>query len=383
MFKRSLIAASLSVAALVSAQAMAVTGGGASLPAELYKGSADSILPANFSYAVTGSGTGKNAFLTNNSSLFGTTGTVHYAGSDSVLSGSELTTYNSNYNGTYGPLIQIPSVATSVTVPYRKDGNTTLNLTSAQLCDAFSGAKTTWGQLLGTTDSTPIRIVYRTGSSGTTELFTRHLNSICPTRFATNSTFTNARLPAGGTLPSNWVGVAATSTVVSTVKATNGSLGYVSPDAVNINSNAEVSRVNGNLPTQANVSTALGSVAPPANAADRADPSKWVPVFTNPSAGYSIVGYTNFVFGQCYKDASVSTDVRAFINKHYGGTTTNAAVAAHGFIPLTPAWKSAIVSAFYTGTSENLAIGNTNVCNTKGRPYLRDGPGVEIVDAAV
>ncbi len=37
MFKRSLIAASLSVAALVSAQAMAVTGGGASLPAELYK----------------------------------------------------------------------------------------------------------------------------------------------------------------------------------------------------------------------------------------------------------------------------------------------------------------------------------------------------------
>ncbi len=368
MFKRSLIAASLSVAALVSAQAMAVTGGGASLPAELYKGSADSILPANFSYAVTGSGTGKNAFLTNNSSLFGTTGTVHYAGSDSVLSGSELTTYNSNYNGTYGPLIQIPSVATSVTVPYRKDGNTTLNLTSAQLCDAFSGAKTTWGQLLGTTDSTPIRIVYRTGSSGTTELFTRHLNSICPTRFATNSTFTNARLPAGGTLPGNWVGVAATSTVVSTVKATNGSLGYVSPDAVNINSNAEVSRVNGNLPTQANVSTALGSVAPPANAADRADPSKWVPVFTNPSAGYSIVGYTNFVFGQCYKDASVSTDVRAFINKHYGGTTTNAAVAAHGFIPLTPAWKSAIVSAFYTGTSENLAIGNTNVCNTKGRP---------------
>ena len=117
MFKRSLIAASLSVAALVSAQAMAVTGGGASLPAELYKGSADSILPANFSYAVTGSGTGKNAFLTNNSSLFGATGTVHYAGSDSVLSSSELSTYNTNYNNTYGPLIQIPSVATSVTVP--------------------------------------------------------------------------------------------------------------------------------------------------------------------------------------------------------------------------------------------------------------------------
>ena len=155
--------------------------------------------------------------------------------------------------------------------------------------------------------------------------------------------------------------------MVSTVKATNGSLGYVSPDAVNINSNAEVSRVNGNLPTQANVSTALGSVAPPANAADRADPSKWVPVFTNPSAGYPSSVTPTSSSASATRDASVSTDVRAFINKHYGGTTTNAAVAAHGFIPLTPAWKSAIVSAFYTGTSENLAIGNTNVCNTKGR----------------
>ncbi|HBO3685325.1 TPA: substrate-binding domain-containing protein [Pseudomonas aeruginosa] len=368
MFKRSLIAASLSVAALVSAQAMAVTGGGASLPAELYKGSADSILPANFSYAVTGSGKGKLAFLTNDSSQFGTTGTVHYAGSDSILSSSELSTYNTNYNGTYGPLIQIPSVATSVTVPYKKSGITNLNLTSAQLCNVFAGTTKTWGALLGTSDTTPIRVIYRSTSSGTTELFTRHLNSVCSDKFATSSTFTSARLPVNGALPSNWVGVAETADVLSNLDAVDGSIGYVSPDVVNVSDNARVSRVNNNLPTAANVQTALGSVAPPATAADRANPSKWVPVFANPTAGYSIVGYTNFVFGQCYKDASVSTDVRAFINKHYGGTTTNAAVAAHGFIPLTSAWKSAIVSAFYTGTSENLAIGNTNVCNTKGRP---------------
>ncbi|HBP5609347.1 TPA: protein disulfide reductase [Pseudomonas aeruginosa] len=368
MYKRSLIAASLSVAALVSAQAMAVTGGGASLPAELYKGSADSILPANFSYAVTGSGTGKNAFLTNNSSLFGTTGTVHYAGSDSILSTSELNTYNTNYNNTYGPLIQIPSVATSVTVPYKKSGITNLNLTSAQLCDAFSGAKSTWGQLLGTSDNTPIRIVYRSTSSGTSELFTRHLNAVCPTKFATNSTFTAARLPANGALPSHWVGVAETANVLPAVDAADGSIGYVSPDVVNVGDNARIARVNNNLPSVLNVQAALGSVAPPATTADRKDPSKWVPVFANPTAGYSIVGYTNFVFGQCYKVASVSTDVRAFINKHYGGTTTNAAVGAHGFIPLPTTWKNAIISAFYTGTSENLAIGNTNVCNTKGRP---------------
>ena len=48
MFKRTLIAASTDRRRSGSAQAMAVTGGGATLPAALYKGSADSILPANF-----------------------------------------------------------------------------------------------------------------------------------------------------------------------------------------------------------------------------------------------------------------------------------------------------------------------------------------------
>lgn len=57
----ALVATAL-LATVGAASAQTVTGGGASLPADLYKGSADSILPANFTYAVTGSGTGKKAF---------------------------------------------------------------------------------------------------------------------------------------------------------------------------------------------------------------------------------------------------------------------------------------------------------------------------------
>ncbi|MEE1920822.1 substrate-binding domain-containing protein [Pseudomonas sp. 148P] len=368
MFKRTLLAASLGLAALASAQAMAVTGGGASLPADLYKSTVDGILPSNFSYAVTGSGTGKSAFLTNNSALFSTTGTVHFAGSDSILSGTELTNYNNNFSASYGPLIQVPSVATSVTIPYKKAGNTTLNLTSQQLCDAFSGAKTTWGALLNTTDSTPIRIVYRNVSSGTSELLTRHLNSVCSSQFGVSSTFTSARL-AGGTLPSNWVGVAETADVVGQVNAVDGSIGYVSPDMVNIDSNAEVAQVNGKLPTRALVTQALASSAVPADAVKN-NPAQWVPVFTNPAAGYPIVGYTNFIFGQCYKDANVAADVRAFITKHWGGNTTATAVRDHGFIALTSGWKTAVHDTFVSNTSGlNLDINNANVCNASvGRP---------------
>ena len=386
MFKRSLIAASLSVAALVSAQAMAVTGGGASLPAELYKGSADSILPANFSYAVTGSGTGKNAFLTNNSSLFGTTGTVHYAGSDSVLSGSELTTYNSNYNGTYGPLIQIPSVATSVTVPYRKDGNTTLNLTSAQLCDAFSGAKTTWGQLLGTTDSTPIRIVYRTGSSGTTELFTRFLNASCSSTleggtFAITTSFGSS---FSGGLPAGAVSAQGSQAVMNALNAAQGRITYMSPDfaaptLAGLDDATKVAQVRGVSPAPANVSAAIGAVTPPTTA-QRSDPNNWVPVFAAtanpndpsvrpyPTSGYPILGFTNLIFSQCYANATQTQQVRDFFTRHYGATANNdTAITNHRFVPLPASWKLAVRQSFLTSTN-NLYIGHSNVCNGIGRP---------------
>lgn len=366
MFKRTLIAASLTVAALASAQAMAVTGGGASLPAALYKGSANSILPANFSYAVTGSGIGKSAFLTNNAAQFSTTGTVHFAASDSILSASELSTYTSNFGASYGPLIQLPSVATSVAIPYKKSGQTALNLTSAQLCDALSGTATTWGALLGTADTTAIRVVYRSTSSGTTEILSRHLNSICPTKFAVNSTFTNARLPAGSALPSTWVGVANTADVATAVNAVDGSIGYVGPDGVNATSNAVVARVNGVQPTNANVTLAL-STAPVPSAP--ANPAGWAPVVPNPASGYPIVAYTNFIFGQCYKDAAVATAVRNFLTTHYSNPGNNVATVAHSFTPVPNNWKTAVTANFITNTSgNNLDINNANACNGIGRP---------------
>lgn len=371
MFKRTLIAASLTVAALASAQAMAVTGGGASLPAALYKGSANSILPANFSYAVTGSGIGKSAFLTNTPGQFGTTGVVDFAGSDSVLSTAEINTYNTNFGTAYGPLIQLPSVATSVVIPYKKAGQTALNLTTTQLCDALSGAKTTWGDLLSNNpaaDPTPIRVVYRNVSSGTTEILSRYLNTLCPTKFAVNTTFTKARLPADSAVPTHWKGVAETKDVVAAVNEEDGSIGYVGPDGANASSNAVVARVNNVQPTSLNVTLALGNAALPTNPAQ---PAQWVPVIASPAVGYPIVAYTNFIFGQCYKDAAVANDVRSFLTTHYSNPGNNTATTAHNFIAVPVAWKDAVTANFITNTSgNNLDINNINVCNGKGREQL-------------
>lgn len=227
---------------------------------------------------------------------------------------------------------------------------------------------TTWGGLLGTTDATPIRIVYRNGSSGTSEILTRHLNAVCPTKFTTNSTFVNAR-PVGSTLPSNWVGVASTADVAPTVAAVDGSLGYVGPDGVDATSNAVVARVNNVQPTSANVALALASVTPPSTAVLAADPTRWSPVVANPAIGYKLAAYTNLIVGQCYKDAAVANDVKAFLTTHYNTTNNDLAIKNHGFVTVPSAWKTKVYETFVSNaTGYNLNINNTNVCNTIGRP---------------
>ncbi|MEB0048393.1 MULTISPECIES: substrate-binding domain-containing protein [unclassified Pseudomonas] len=387
MFKRTMIAASLAVAALTSAHAMAaVVGGGATLPENLYNGTSTlpRLLPTDFSYTGVGSGAGKTAFLTNAAASIGQpAGTpVDFAGSDSALTAAELTNYTNANGATFGKLIQVPSVGTAVTIAYKRAGVTTLQLSAAQLCGVFSGDITTWGTLLGTADNTPIKVIYRSGSSGTTELLARFLNDSCPTKFGVSGTFTTANI---GVEPATWQAVATSADMVTAVNATDGTIGYVSPDYVNVNSNAVVARVSkaavaagtAPLPTLANARTALGTATAPATAADRANPLKWVPTFGSnaaggdkpvPTAGYPIVGYTNFLVGQCYTTAADAASIRSFFNDLYTGAKA-VTIAQHSFVSLPTAFAAEIKKTFLdNGYSDGLDIANVSVCNGLGRP---------------
>lgn len=358
----------LSAMALMSSQVLAVTGAGAAIPAALYKGSSNSIFPDNFSYFPEYWGTnvdGKTAFLNNDATVFGGAGGVHFAVTDSVLSLKELSDYSTNFYKSYGPLIQLPSVATSVVITYKKSGVSNLNLTSDQLCWLLSGRVQTWGQLLGTSDSTPLRVVYNSNSSGKTEILTRHLNAVCPIEFSVNTIFVKAR-QSWEPLPWTWVAVNNDSLVASTVNAEDGSIGYSGPDGLDIKNNAVVARINGVLPTLGNVSAALSSIPLPH---PPSQPYAWGPIVAKPSVGYSISAYSNLIFGQCYKDQNVAEDVRAFIAKHYSTPGNAVATAAHNFIPLPVTWKNVVTWNFLTNSSgENLDINNPSVCNGIGRP---------------
>ena len=60
--------------------------------------------------------------------------------------------------------------------------------------------------------------------------------------------------------------------------------------------------------------------------------------------------------------------MRDFFTKHFGATANNdAAISANRFVPLPANWKTAITDTFLTASSD-LSIGNTNICNGKGRP---------------
>ncbi|EXF47500.1 LysR family transcriptional regulator [Pseudomonas sp. BAY1663] len=383
MFKRNMIAASLAVAGLCSAQAMAaVVGGGATLPEELYQQSG--VLSSGFTpYVGTGSGTGKNAFFNNNGSLFGQPGaTVDYAGSDSIVSQSELSGYNSQSAALYGPLVQLPSAATSVTVPFNVAGLSELDLTSQQLADIFAGRITDWSDEsldLGITGPRPITVVYRIDGSGTTEIFVNHLHAVDDTAVVNVSNNFLAAFdidlqnpPAGST----YVGGNGSNGVVAQVNAIDGAIGYVSPDKVDFDNPAEVARVNGLLPSEVNVVAALNSISLPVGGA-AGDPLAWAPAaqLANPSAGYSIVGVTNLIFSQCYQDTAAGGDlanIRDFLARHYNANpaaSNDAAISAHSLIPLPTAWKAVVRNNFVTNqTGNGLDVGNTSVCNGIGRP---------------
>lgn len=395
-----------------AASAQTVVGGGATLPQPLYKdifSASPALVLGTWSYTGTGSGAGKKAFLTNNPQatvggefhdettaarpIWPTSQTVHFAGSDSALSSTELTTYNAAYNNgssstvaNYGRLIQVPAVATPVLLPYQETGVTALNLSTEQICKIYSlDANTqTWDKVApGVGSTSPIQVVYRSETSGTTELLSRFLSASCSTFLPAGKSFTISNsfktvvasaLPtltatnADG-LPQAWVAATGSDGVNTAAKAIHR-LAYLSPDFdFHGNDNSRVARVNGFQPDAASIQSAIDLSAPPTGLA-RNTATNWVPAYVPTSTAYPIYGTTNLLLGQCYA-AGVGTGtagaaVKDFLTKLNNGTY-DAKITADNFVKLPTAWNNAINAAFLTSTS-SLALGNTSVCNGIGRP---------------
>lgn len=205
------LVATVAFAAPAAQAGQSITAGGASTQKIIQDACAASYTTDSVAYASTGSGTGRNNFLA---------GTYDFGGSDTAYAATDK--LPSNF--TYVPVIGVP-VAIAFNVP----GLKSLNLSPKVLASILNGTISSWDNVSikqlnpgANLPSSDITVVYRSGSSGTTQNLARFLAANGGTGWKDNGTWATASSKA------NPVGISAANAgaVVSTVASTSGSIGY-------------------------------------------------------------------------------------------------------------------------------------------------------------
>jgi phosphate transport system substrate-binding protein len=175
-------------------------------------GFADVAPDVTVNYAGGGSGQGKTDLANQ---------VVQWAGTDSLIKDADLPTFKG------GTVLYFPTVAAPITVSYNLSGVSKLQLSQNTLAKIFASKITTWNDAAIAADnpgvdlpSTPITVVHRSDGSGTTNQFTKFLDTVDKTDWT---------LGTGDTV--NW----ATTTqagkgnagVAQIIQATAGAVGYV------------------------------------------------------------------------------------------------------------------------------------------------------------
>ncbi len=164
-------------------------------------------------YSGVGSGTGRSNLAA---------GTVNYAGSDSTIPASELSTFKGK------TVLYFPVVIGPITVSYNLSGlSKPLKLSATAIADIFEAKATTWNNAAIAADnpgvtlpSTAISICRRSDSSGTTQNFSEFLVKGAPSVWTLGSSST-INWPAASRGGNGNGGVA------SCIKSTAGAVGYV------------------------------------------------------------------------------------------------------------------------------------------------------------
>ena len=188
-------------------------------------------------------------------------GTVQFAGSDSPIPASET----ANFKGK--KVLYFPVQIGPIAMAYNLSGVSNLKLTAAVLAGIFQGKIKTWNDPAitainsGTSlPSTPIALVVRSDSSGTTANFSQFLVDAAGSAW---------KLGTAGTLtfPSSAKAANGGSGVAQAVKATDGAIGYVDDSTAKAAglSTASVKNKSGAFvaPSSASAAAATTQVTPP------------------------------------------------------------------------------------------------------------------------
>ncbi len=296
----SAVAVALTFGPLLTAiaQAIPLTGAGATFPEPLYQ-RYFAELQRKFpdllvNYQGIGSGGGIKQL---------TAGTVDFAGSDTAMTDEEAA-------GVSQGVVYVPTSGGPVAVVYNLPGApNNLKMSREVLPDIFSGKITRWNDPRIAADNPgvslpdqPIRLAVRADSSGTSYIFTNHLSAIDP--------YFKGRI--GATKEPRWPGdtIAAKGNpgVAQTVQRTPGTIGYVEASFATTN----------NLPVALVQDKQGAYVAPTLEAANQAlaavqfNPDYRVDFekLGDPAAGYPITGLTWLMVYKQYPDPAKADSVK-------------------------------------------------------------------------
>lgn len=196
-------------------QTVSLSGAGATFPEPLYQAWFSNYNQQNpniqISYQGNGSGAGVNQFLSK---------TVDFAATDAPLTDKE----REKYPKELGEPIQIPMTGGAVVLAYNLEGVDKLQLSREAYCGIVDGSIKTWNDPQIAKDNqgaklpdSPITFVHRADGSGTTYIFTTHLEAACPNWKA--GAGKSVDWPIGTGAPKN-------AGVTAEVQRTAGAIGY-------------------------------------------------------------------------------------------------------------------------------------------------------------
>ena len=278
----------------------------------------------SLSPASTSSGTGI---------LSAAAGTTDIGASDAYLSPADVSKYPN--------LVNIPLAVAALMVIYHVPGlspSTHLNLNGKVLAQIFGGKITTWNDPAiknlnsgVTLPSTPIVLVHRSDTSGSTFLFTSYMNAQDPADWSSSLIGTSVAWPA----QPGEQGTSGSDGVINAVKSTPGAISYAGVSYLSTVTNdnegeAALGNSAGNykLPTANAIQAGLASFTnTPAN--------ETMSLINGPGAEvYPIINYEYAIVSISQPSAARAQDLRAFLS--WAISTGTAQLAQVNFQPLPP-----------------------------------------------
>lgn len=292
-------------------------GAGASFPAPLYnrwfKTYSDTHQGVQIDYQSVGSGSGVKAVID---------GTVDFGASDAAMSPEEIARVQ-------GGVQLLPVTAGSIVLTYNLDGVTDLKLSRKAYAGIFLGTIKTWNDPAIAESNpgvklpkTPINVVVRADSSGTTYVFTKHVSEVSP-EFA--------KSPGTNKMP-NWpVGTRSKGNegVTASIKTTPGSIGYIEFGYAE-SQKLPMATLENKAGKFVKATTATGQAAL-SGVTFSQDMIGWAPDPEAPEA-YPIVTYTWLILYKQYKDPQKLEALRGLLKYALG--EGQAAAEQLGYIPL-------------------------------------------------